>query len=582
MRIFFSDSFYKIIACSLFTFCLFGSGVSLAEDGGAARGRLDSYCEEVVGAPRVEQIAEGIWAAISFDLATTVLIRTSEGNVIVDTGMSPERAREMRAALEKVTPPAPTAAIIYTHSHIDHIGGATAWADENTKIWSTAQLPVHLLKQYGFYREIETLRGGRQFGRHVGNDAMPCSGLGARVDIDAALENGVLLPTNTFSDRQTLIIGGVTMELREAAGETHDTLFVWLPETKTIVSGDNFYWSFPNLYTLRGTSPRPVDEWIKSIDAMRALAPEHLAPNHTRPVHGKKEIAETLTGYRDAIQWVRDETVRRANMGESLDEIAEGIKLPERLAALPYNGEFYGQVDWSAKAIFTNNLGWFDGRAEELYPLPHREALSKEIEMMGGRSAVFGEAKAAYERGETRWAARLLAKLLRSDETTDEAVNELLAKCYERLAAETQNTNGGAYLLESAFELRNGVQESAAPKISEKLMDSVPLEHIFNLMSLRLKPEKAMDVHETVVFEFTDEKTRFILTVRNGVAEVAQGDPLPGTPKPVATISTDGNTYRRIAVGLDKPAAAMGAGRLKVTGSMQKLMEFLSLFDTGM
>lgn len=573
---------YKTFMPMLLFIFVLCSAQAFATNDDNAHARLENYCKDVVGAPRVEKIADGVWAAISYDLASTVLIQTSEGNVIVDTGMSPERARKMRAALEEATPPAPTAAIIYTHSHIDHIGGATVWADENTKIWGTSQLPAHIFKQYGYFREIETLRGGRQFGRHVKSDDMRCSGLGARVDIDAALENGVMLPTNTFDDEQTLVIGGVTLSLKAAPGETHDALFVWLPDTRTIIAGDNFYWSFPNLYTLRGASPRPVDEWIKSIDAMRALNPEHLAPNHTLPVHGSKKIAEALTGYRDAIQWVRDDTIRRANRGETLDMISENVALPERLAALPFNGEFYGRVDWSAKAIFTNNLGWFDGRPEELYPLPHKVALSKEIDMMGGREAVFKEASAAFERGEYRWAARLLAKLIRSDDGRNgEAVKELLAKCYERLASETYNTNGRAYLLESAFELRNGIVESASPNINERLMESVPLERIFDIMILRLNPGKAMNIHETVVFDFTDENKRFIVTVRNGIAEVVHEKPLPGTPKPVATVTTDGGSYRRMAAGLDKPAAMLASGKLKVTGNMSKLMEFMTLFDTG-
>lgn len=581
MKAAFNNIHQKTVLILVFIFTFFSAQVFALENDNA-RDRLESYCKDIVGAPRVEKIAEGVWVAISYDLANTVLIQTDKGNVIVDTGMSPERAKEMRAALEKVVPSAPTAAIIYTHSHIDHIGGATVWADENTQIWGTSQLPAHILKQYGYYREIETLRGGRQFGRHVKNDVMPCSGLGARVDIDAALENGVLLPTNTFNDEQVLTIGGVTTVLRAAPGETHDALFVWLPDTRTIVAGDNFYWSFPNLYTLRGTSPRPVDEWIKSIDAMRALNPEHLVPNHTQPVHGSEKIADTLTEYRDAIQWVRDDTVRRANRGESLDMISESVVLPERLAALPFNGEFYGQVDWSVKAIFTNNLGWFDGRAEELYPLPHEEAFSKEIEMMGGREVVFKEASAAFDRGESRWAVRLLAKLIRSDDQrNDEAVKELLAKCFEQLASETSNTNGGAYLLESAFELRNGIIESASPNINERLMESVPLEHIFNIMTLRLDPERAMNIHETVVFDFTDENKRFIVTVRNGIAEVVQGKPLPGTPKPVATVKIDGLSYRRIAAGLDNPAAMLASGKLKVSGNMSKLMEFMTLFESG-
>ena len=54
------------------------------------------------------------------------------------------------------------------------------------------------------------------------------------------------------------------VELVEAHGETDDQLFVWLPDQKVLLPGDNLYHAFPNLYTIRGTKPRPVDAWIDS------------------------------------------------------------------------------------------------------------------------------------------------------------------------------------------------------------------------------------------------------------------------------------------------------------------------------
>jgi len=577
--------FFVIFAiCTMFLFAC-AAGAAPENPGGAAGETISNYCKDIVGPPRVEKISESVWVALGYDLASTVVIQTDEGSVIVDTGMSPARAREMRAALEEEIQIAPVAAIVYTHSHIDHIGGATVWAEEATPIWSTAALPEHLMKQYGSFMEIESIRGGRQFGRHVPDSMIPCSALGRRVDIEAALENGVLLPTDTFSGEHTLEIGGRAIELHEAHGETHDTLFVWLPDERTLISGDNFYWSFPNLYTLRGTSPRPVEEWIASIDAMRALAPEHLVPNHTLPVNGEEKIAEVLTNYRDAIQWVRDHTIRRANRGEDMDEIAENVSLPPHLAELPYNREFYGQVDWSAKAIYSNNLGWFDGRPEALYPLPRSERLSREISLMGGVEKVFTEASAACEKGDHKWAIHLLTKLKYSDielPVSAEKLNGLLAECYEKLAHETVNTNGRAYLLESAYELDYGLQSPPKAGINERLADSIPLDHIFKLMALRLDSEKSMDVHQSVMFVFNDEKKRYIVTVRHGIAEVVEGKPLPGTPKPVATLRTDAGSYRRMALGLAEPGAMLSSGKLRITGSMEKFMKFMSLFDTGM
>jgi alkyl sulfatase BDS1-like metallo-beta-lactamase superfamily hydrolase len=49
---------------------------------------------------------------------------------------------------------------------------------------------------------------------------------------------------------------------------------------------------------------------------MRRLKPETLVPQHTRPLEGSEEIMETLWAYRDAIQFVHDQTVRYMNKGK--------------------------------------------------------------------------------------------------------------------------------------------------------------------------------------------------------------------------------------------------------------------------
>ena len=56
-------------------------------------------------------------------------------------------------------------------------------------------------------------------------------------------------------------------------------------------------------------------QWVKTIDEMRALRPEYLVPSHTSPIIGEKEIYRALTAYRDAIQFVHDQTVQKINKG---------------------------------------------------------------------------------------------------------------------------------------------------------------------------------------------------------------------------------------------------------------------------
>ena len=77
---------------------------------------------------------------------------------------------------------------------------------------------------------------------------------------------------------------------------------------------------------------------------MRTLKAEYLVPHHTRPVVGVDTIYDTLTNYRDAIQFVHDQTIRLMNQGLTPLEIVEQVKLPPHLARQPYLHEYYGTV----------------------------------------------------------------------------------------------------------------------------------------------------------------------------------------------------------------------------------------------
>jgi alkyl sulfatase BDS1-like metallo-beta-lactamase superfamily hydrolase len=97
-------------------------------------------------------------------------------------------------------------------------------------------------------------------------------------------------------------------------------------------------------------------------------------------------------------------------------------------------------------------------------------------------------------------------------------------------------------------------------------------------MATRLIPEEAEGVYESVQVEFTDVDERYVLTIRNGVAEVIEGEPLPGTPEPVAIARTDSHTWRRLALGITSPAKAVATGKFKVEGSVLAFRKFTNRF----
>ena len=551
--------------------------------GPASPDTLRDHCEDAIGEARVEQVTEGVFVAIGYDLANTILVRTDEGNVVIDVGMSPARAAETKRALEELAP-GPTKSIVYTHSHIDHVGGASAWVEPDTTIWATEAFIEHFLDQYSLFRETETRRASRQFGVHIDDETLPCSAIGRRIDIVAAARTGMRMPTNTFNGRAQFEVGGVQFVLVEAHGETHDQLFVHVPSLGLLLPGDNYYRAFPNLYTIRGTAPRPVDHWIASIDEKRRLDPEYLVPSHTVPITGREEIRSALTRYRDGIQWVRDRVVQSANEGRSIERVSADIGLPERLASDAALQPLYGQLDWSARAIYSNHLGWFDGRPEVLYPMPVEDRAERTVSMMGGAEAVWLEAERAL-RDEPRWALHLLSLLRDGGLTSVEPGGRWAnawAHALEAVAATVGNTNGRGYLLESAFEARNGPVELPRPTPDDELLDAVPIRIFFDIMATRLIPEQSIDTHESVRFDFTDTEESFVITVRYGVAEVVRGDPLPGTPEPVAEVRTTTATWRRLATDLQSPASALADGDIEVSGDFTAFYTFTRRFESGL
>lgn len=552
---------------------------------------LDEQCRTAIGKRRIEsfELADGvsIHVAIGYDVANTILIHTPEGNVVVDAMTGTGHAAQAQADLLAAAP-GPTKALILTHSHIDHVGGAAVWAPLEVQpgsapvpIWATQAFTERFFDQYGVFAQAEQRRGARQFGARVDARDLPCSALGARIDFESGVGAGVRLPTERFSGQTSFTIGGVTIELHEAHGETDDQLFVWLPQHRVLLPGDNVYRAFPNLYTIRGTHPRPVESWIESLDRMRMLEPTLMIGSHTAPFVGAEHIAEVLRDYRDAIAFLRASVVRGANAGWSRAQIAESVTLPAELADKPWLRELYGQLDWSALSIYDAELGWFDGQPEQLYPPPNVELEQREIELMGGVAAVRAAASASDD---PRLRLHLLGKLRRSGLIDEEARAEFETAYVEALrsvAEQVSNTNGRGYLLEYALELEAGPPEPVDPELSDEFLREIPVGLFFEAMPTRLKLELAGDVDECLKLELTDTGTSLWISVRRGVVEVARDRPFPGTPEPFATLTTDSLSWKRIALQLDTAGGAVTSGRLKIDGPLARVQAFFDRFDRG-
>ncbi|MBW1892401.1 MAG: MBL fold metallo-hydrolase, partial [Deltaproteobacteria bacterium] len=468
----------------------------------------------------VINVTDGVYVAVGFGVANSIMIEGDDGLIIVDTMTTSAEAETVLAEFRKISSK-PVAAIIYTHNHADHILGATTFAKEgkNVDVYAHDTTAYYIDRIVNVIRPIISIRGARMFGNNLNREAIENVGLGPYFGFKPGIKLETLRPTITFKDTMETNIAGVKVELIHAPGETNDQIYVWLPEKRALLPGDNFYKAFPNLYTIRGTCYRDVMQWAKSIDIIREKRPEYLVPSHTRPIKGEERIFNILTDYRDAIQYVHDQTIRGINQGLTPDEIVETVKLPEHLAQSPYLQEFYGKVDWSVRSVFSGYIGWFDGNPTNLNPLPFDERARRYVKLGGGEKKMTSIAETAFGNGDYQWVLDLTDHLLKVNKE-NAAAKEFRVKALTALGEAQLNANARHYYLSSAVELRDGFQSKFEVAPTLRMIHSIPLESIFTSMAVNLDAEKTISIQKKVNFNFPDTKEAYSVYLRNGVAEI--------------------------------------------------------------
>ncbi|HXD19299.1 MAG TPA: alkyl/aryl-sulfatase [Vicinamibacterales bacterium] len=397
----------------------------------------------------VIKVADGVWVAVGFSDANSALIVGDGGSIVVDTTSDVENAKAVKAEFAKLST-APVRAIIYTHAHPDHTGGAGIFAGNDRPGIFAHQLFVDRFPDVG----RNGRDGGDQFGSTLPDALFINAGTGLEFGRHPA-PTAFLAPTRTFSgERLELTIAGVRVHLRHTPGETRENIAVWLPDRLVLLPGDDFYKSFPTLYAIRGARLRPIDQWVASLAAMIDLGAESLVPGHTRPVVGSANVRAALTAYRDGIKSIVDQTLEGMRKGERPDELVQHVALPPALAANPYLQEFYGTVAWSVRALYADYAGWFDGNPAKLFPLPEKDRAARVVELAGGREQVLLRARRALADKDFQWAAELSDYVLANDEGHVEARRLKAAALSELGERQTSAIARNYYLSAAQYLLR--------------------------------------------------------------------------------------------------------------------------------
>ena len=378
---------------------------------------------------KATKIADNIYQAIGW--GNTFMVTTPAGNVIIDTSLAPNAA--LHTKLLRAESSAPIKYIILTHGHGDHTGGVPVWKQiggPGTQIIAQknhAEFMHYQARLNGFYG----IRNAAQFAFPMPASAPPWPGN----------SGGKIEPTILFDDKYEFELGGLKFIVMSTPGETYDHATVWIPQLKAAFIGDNYYDSFPNIYTLRGTQPRWALDYVNSLNKVLALAPELAIPSHGMAIKGNAEIVKRLTRYRDAIQYVHDETVKGMNAGKDVWTLMNEIKLP---AALDI-GEAYGKLSWSVRGIYEGYVGYFDLKPATMYETPVSAVYADVVKLAGGPDAI---AKLALERAQAGQAVEALhlSEMALAVDGKHQVALQAQLKALETLRARCKNSNERGWL----------------------------------------------------------------------------------------------------------------------------------------
>eukprot|EP00127_Corallochytrium_limacisporum_P002773 Clim_evm17s139 gene=Clim_evmTU17s139 len=479
---------------------------------------------------QVIKVTDDVYVAVGYALANTIMIEGPKSIIIIDVAESEDAARDVMKEFRKITKK-PVGGVIYTHFHSDHIGGTNVFLEEaedrnKVPIWAHETTGQRMLQFGSVMAPIAYYRAAHQFGTFLSPPALENCGIGPKIRVGKDEKISLVTPTHTYKgEHKDIVIDGVKLRLVYAPGETDDQTVVFYDKGRVLFAADNFYESFPNLYAVRGVPNRDTMQWARSIDIMAKTMPDVMVPSHSLPVEGRDEIQRRLQNYRDAIQFVHDQSVRHMLNRRHPDEICSLVQLPKHLATEEYLKEFYGTVGWSAKSVFAGYLGWFSGYEEDLWKLTPGDYADRIVKMVGSTSKVLEEAEEAFANNDLQWCLELCTYLLRHDQGDTKRAHDLKIETLLKLADTQISANGRNWYMTTVARQNEGLDIVVPQDARDDAMVNMPHTAMWSALQVRLKAEDVEGKTSSLCFKLSNPNSSWTLFIRNSCLHfVEKGD----------------------------------------------------------
>lgn len=532
------------------------------------------------------EVTEGIYQVRNYDLSNMTIVEGKDGITIFDPLISSETAKAALDLYYQHRPKKPVVAVIYTHSHIDHYGGVRGVINEEDV--KSGKVKVYAPKGFLEHAVAENVMAGNAMSRRAsymyGNLLPPSETgqLGAGLGTTTSAGTVTLIPPTDIIEKtgEKRVIDGLTYEFLYAPGsEAPAEMLYYIREKKALNTAEDSTHTLHNTYSLRGTKIREPLPWSKYLNEALKMWGDDVQvmyAMHHWPVWGNKEVKDQLSSQRDMYRYINDETLRLANKGYTMTEIAEQVKLPKGIAQRFSNRGYYGSLNHNVKATYVLYFGWFIGNPATLWELPPEEQAKRYVDMMGGADAVLKKAKDYYDKGDFRWVAEVVNKVVFAD-PSNQAAKDMQADALEQLGYQAESGPWRNFYLTGAKELREGVKQLPTPDTaSPDTVKAMDLDLFFDYLGMRLKGPEVEDKHITLNFDFTDLKQQYALEMVNGVLNHTEGMQAQNAD---AKITLTRETLNNLMLKQTTLKDAVAKGTIKVDGSEAKLEELMSYMD---
>ncbi|KAF0812300.1 putative alkyl/aryl-sulfatase YjcS [Andreprevotia sp. IGB-42] len=531
------------------------------------------------------KVVDGIYQVRNIDLANITFIRGKTGWVVIDPLTSTETAKAALDLINSKVEKLPVSAVIFTHSHVDHFAGIRAMVDE--KDAKSGKVPViapegfmeEALSENVFAGNVMSRRASYMYGNLLPKNAR--GSVGGGLGLTTAAGNITLFEPNKLISKtgEKLTVDGIDVEFQMAPGtEAPAEMLFYFPQFKALDLAEDSNHTLHNILTLRGAKVRSAQKWAGTLDQTIDMWGKDTVVSfgsHHWPQWGNERVVQHLEKQRDLYKYINDQTLRMANQGLTMHEIAEQFVLPDSLAKEFYSRGYYGNLKHNVRATYQLYLGFWDGNPANFDPLPPIDEARKYVEMVGADKMV-ATAKAAYDKGEYRWAATVANKVVFAD-PKNQAARDVEADALEQLGYQAESGPARNFYLSGAQELRGGVKKMATPNTSSPdIIRGMTTPMFLDFLAIHLNGPKAGTKAYAYNLRFPDIKEEYVLTVKNGVMNYSKGKQLD---KADGTVTLDRSTLNDIALGKLKLGNLADSGEVKIEGDKAKFREMLGNFD---